>query len=49
MTINPKSGRLYLVAADMKVNEAVDPKDYRHRYTVTPGSAKLLIFDPAHP
>ena len=49
MTINPESGRLYLVAADMKVNEAVDPKDYRHRYTVTPGSAKLLIFDPARP
>jgi len=46
MTIDPKSGRLYLVAADLKVNEGVDPADFRHRYTVTPGSAKLLVFDP---
>ena len=46
MTIDPKSGRLFLVAADLKVNEAVDPKDFRHRYTATPGSAKLLIYDP---
>jgi len=48
MTLDPKSGRLFLVAAELKENEGVDPKDYRHRYTVTPGSAKLLIFDPAH-
>jgi hypothetical protein len=47
MTLDPKSGRLFLVAADLKENEGVDPKDYRHRYTVTPGSAKLLIYDPA--
>ena len=47
MTMDPKSGRLFLVAADLKVNEAVDPKDFRHRYTATPGSAKLLIYDPA--
>ena len=46
MTLDPKSGRLYLVAADMKINETADPRDYRHRYTVTPGSAKLLIYDP---
>ncbi len=48
MTIDPASGRLYLVAAELKENPDVDPKDYRHRYTVTPGSAKLLIYDPAH-
>ncbi|HZF14652.1 MAG TPA: YncE family protein [Steroidobacteraceae bacterium] len=46
MTVDPKSGRLYLVAADIKINEAADPKDYRHRYSVTPGSAKLLVLDP---
>lgn len=46
MTLDPQSGRLYLAAADMKINEAADPKDFRHRYTVTPGSAKLLFLDP---
>jgi YVTN family beta-propeller protein len=47
MTLDPKSGRLYLVAADLTVNESVDPADYRHRYSVVPGSAKLLFLDPA--
>lgn len=28
------------------MNEAADTKDYRHRYVVTLGSAKLLFFDP---
>jgi YVTN family beta-propeller protein len=46
MTLDPKSGRLYLVAADMQVNEAVDPKDVRHRFSVLPGSVKLLFLDP---
>jgi YVTN family beta-propeller protein len=46
MTVDPKSGRLYLVAADIKINESADPKDYRHRYSVTPGSVKLLFLDP---
>ena len=46
MTLDPASGRLYLVAAEMKENPDVDPKDYRHRYTVTPGSARLLVYDP---
>jgi DNA-binding beta-propeller fold protein YncE len=46
MTLDPKTGRLYLVAADMKVNESVDPKDSRHRFSVVPGSAKLLFLDP---
>src|SRR5260221_12172323 len=48
MTLDPGTGRLYLVAADLTVNESVDPTDVRHRYTVVPGSAKLLILDPAH-
>jgi hypothetical protein len=46
MTLDPSSGRLYLVAADLTVNESADPADYRHRYTVVPGSAKLLFLDP---
>jgi DNA-binding beta-propeller fold protein YncE len=46
MTIDPDSGRLFLMAADFKLNDAADPKDPRQRYTVTPGSAKLLMFDP---
>jgi len=46
MTVDPKTGRLYLVAADMKINESADPRDYRHRFSVTPGSVKLLFLDP---
>src|SRR5258706_7714586 len=48
MTLDPKTGRLYLVAADLTVNESVDPADVRHRYSVVPGSAKLLFLDPAN-
>ncbi len=47
MTIDPKSGRLYLVAAEIKINEAAAPTDYRNRFKVTPGSTKLLFLDPA--
>ncbi len=47
MTLDPATGRLYLVAADLTVNESVDPADVRHRYSVVPGSAKLLFLDPA--
>jgi YVTN family beta-propeller protein len=47
MTLDPKTGRLYLVAADVKINESVDPKDSRHRYSVVPGTAKLLFLDPS--
>lgn len=46
MTLDPNTGRLYLVTADMKVNESADPKDFRHRYSVVPDSAKLLFLDP---
>ena len=49
MTLDPGSGRLYLIAADLSVNESVDPADARHRYSVVPGSAKLLFLDPAPP
>lgn len=46
MAIDPKSGRLFLVMGEYVVNEAVPASDVRHRYTVKPGSAKLLIFAP---
>ena len=46
MALDPETGRLYLVTADMTINPAADPSDFRHRYVVTPGSAKLLFFDP---
>jgi YVTN family beta-propeller protein len=46
MTLDPTTGRLYLMAADYSVNESVDPGDVRHRYSVVPGSAKLIFLDP---
>jgi YVTN family beta-propeller protein len=46
MAVDPKSGRLYLVTAEFAINEAIPATDPRHRYTVKPGSVKLLIFDP---
>ncbi|MFZ1989939.1 MAG: YncE family protein [Alphaproteobacteria bacterium] len=47
MTIDPKTGRLYLVSAEITVNESAAPTDFRNRFKVTPGSAKLLFWDPA--
>jgi hypothetical protein len=44
MAIDPTTGRLFLVTADYDVNESAP--DARHRTTVKPGSAKLLILDP---
>ena len=49
MAVNTKTGRLYLVTADMTVNQAAAPNDFRHRYTITPGSVKLLFLDPVSP
>jgi YVTN family beta-propeller protein len=46
MTLDPGTGRLYLVAADIQINESVDPRDFRHRFSVRPGSVKLLFLDP---
>jgi DNA-binding beta-propeller fold protein YncE len=46
MAVDPVSGRLYVVAADTTINPSADPADFRHRYVVTPGSAKLLFIDP---
>jgi hypothetical protein len=46
MTIDPKTGELFLVAADMKVNEAAQPSDFRQRFTIVPGSTQLLMLIP---
>jgi YVTN family beta-propeller protein len=45
MAIDPKSGRIYLVTADMAVNQVAAPGDTRLRYNVKPGSVRLLILD----
>ncbi len=47
MALDPKSGRLYLVASDTTVNDAVPATDRAH-YRTVPGSAKLLVLGPAH-
>jgi len=47
MAVNPATGRLYLVTADYDTNPSIPETDPRHRYTVKPGTAKLLMFDPA--
>jgi YVTN family beta-propeller protein len=45
MALNPKSGRIYLVTADVTVDEMAGPSDSRHRYHVKPGSVRLLFLD----
>jgi hypothetical protein len=45
MSLDPKTGRLYLVASDVTENNAV-PASNRAHYVVTPGTAKLLVFEP---
>ena len=44
MAIDPKSGRIFLVTADMTENKG---KTGRGRYTTTPGTARLLFLDPS--
>jgi YVTN family beta-propeller protein len=46
MAIDPKTGRIYLVTADMTPNDAAPAADSRHRYSIKPGSVKLLFLDP---
>jgi len=45
MAIDPKSGRIYLVTAEMTVNESAAPADARHRYSIKPDSVRLLFLD----
>jgi YVTN family beta-propeller protein len=47
MTLDPESGRLYLIAADFTLNPKATAADPRHRYTIAPGTARLLFLDPA--
>jgi len=47
MAIDPRSGRIYLVTADMTVNQSAAPTDFRHRYSVNPGTVRLLFLDRA--
>lgn len=46
MAFDPRTGRIFLATADMAVNPSAAPADWRHRYTITPGSVKLLFLDP---
>jgi len=46
MAVDPKTGRIYLATAEMTVNGSAAPNDSRHRYSVRPGSVKLLFLDP---
>jgi YVTN family beta-propeller protein len=46
MAIDPKTGRIYLATADMTVNGSAAPADSRRRYSIKPGSVKLLFLDP---
>ena len=45
MAIDPKNGRIYLVTADMTLNEFAAAADLRHRYNVKSGSVRLLFLD----
>ena len=45
MAIDPSSGRIYLVTAEMTVNESAASGDSRRRYSVKPGSVRLLFLD----
>jgi YVTN family beta-propeller protein len=47
MAIDPKTGRLFLVTGAYDENPSA--ADARHRFTLKPGTAKLLILDPAGP
>ncbi len=48
MAIDPASGRIYTVTADISVNPAAAPTDYRHRFTIKPGTVRLLFLDRGH-
>ncbi|HEY2032208.1 MAG TPA: YncE family protein [Rhizomicrobium sp.] len=47
MTLNPKTHRLYVVTADIAIDPSAAPTDYRHRFKIAPGTARLLFLDPA--
>ncbi|MBS0275876.1 MAG: YncE family protein [Proteobacteria bacterium] len=48
MTLDPKTHRIFTVAADITVDKTAAPTDYRHRFHTTPGTARLLFLDPVN-
>jgi DNA-binding beta-propeller fold protein YncE len=45
MAVDPKSGRLFLVAADYTEDPSIPENDRRH-FKVVPGTARLMFYDP---
>jgi hypothetical protein len=45
MAIDPETGRIYLVTADMTANQSAVPGTPKPRSSVTPGSVRLLFLD----
>ncbi|HSM95266.1 MAG TPA: YncE family protein [Rhizomicrobium sp.] len=48
MTLDPKTHRIFTVAADITIDGTAAPTDYRHRFHTTPGTARLLFLDPVN-
>ena len=46
MAIDPETGRIFLVTADMTANQSAGPGNPKPRSSVTPGSVRLLFLDP---
>jgi hypothetical protein len=47
MSLDPESGRIYLVTADFTKNPNAAESDPRHQYIITPGTVRLLFLDPS--
>ena len=46
MSVDPDSGRIYLVAAELDAAAATAGSDQAHHKSIVPGSLKLLFLDP---
>jgi YVTN family beta-propeller protein len=46
MALDPQSGRVFLVTADFALNPNAAESDPRRRYSIKPGSVRLLFLDP---
>ena len=46
MAVDAQTGRVFLVTADITINRNAVPNDYRHRFSIKPGSTRLLFLDP---
>jgi hypothetical protein len=47
MTVDPQSGRVFLVTAEFTLNPNAPQSDQQHPYSVTQGTVRLLFLDPA--